>query len=366
MAMNTRNQRRLLPDDYSQLVHLRDVVADFLQPFAMLMPKLHRANEELRAGYRACQAQSPFDSNCFDVLHAALEQNLLSVRTLPAPLLDYLDDEYFDSFEQLVRLGPTLCAVGVHRDSSADIAETLRSQINLDSRITKAIGRAVTSVDDLYRQIMAKLDETVRALSKAEEIDFVFARSGDGYDIRGFGKRGHVSYLKGLGQIAMLIRRSNESVPMIDLISLVEGEHQRADSSSLQPVLDDKAKKNIAKEVSELKVDLERAKRDNDLAAVDRLTGEINTLEQHYAASTGLGGRSRELKDKTGTHRASIHGALKRAYKALRGAKPPLSKVADHFENSISSESGTFIYRPVDAQPAWSDVRPEVAICTTL
>ena len=49
--------------------------------------------------------------------------------------------------------------------------------------------------------------------------------------------------------------------------------------------------------------------------------------------------------------------ALRRTYTVLREAKPPLSKLADHFEVKISSEGPTYKYGPTPL-PSWSFDQP--------
>ncbi len=56
------------------------------------------------------------------------------------------------------------------------------------------------------------------------EAEYVFARDGDGYRIRGFGQSGHLSATRGLDQIYTLIQTPGQPVRMI---RLVEASHDR-------------------------------------------------------------------------------------------------------------------------------------------
>ena len=89
---------------------------------------------------------------------------------------------------------------------------------------------------------------------------------------------------------------------------------------------------------------------------------EIAKLQRELTAAVGLGGKSRDLNSEADKLRPRIYANLARAYKALRGAVPPMKELADHFEAAISAEGFTYVYRPVGDIPAWSvDLPPEVA-----
>jgi hypothetical protein len=182
--------------------------------------------------------------------------------------------------------------------------------------------------------------------------EWCFAPSGNGYYISGFGESGHLSGYKGLADIARLLATPSVPVPMLDL----DGADQqlRNDRRSRQPAVDVEGVQRVAEQIRELRVDLERAERQNNTVEADAARKQIEDLEASLAATKGLGGKVRDLNDPFNKLRPKIHGRLQTVYEAMRKANPPLVKLAEHFESSISSEGGTaFVYRPAGDPPHW-------------
>jgi hypothetical protein len=182
--------------------------------------------------------------------------------------------------------------------------------------------------------------------------EFVFAPSGNGYLIKGFGESGHLSGYKGLDVLAQLIRTPGKPVSMLDLVRA--DDRTRADKRSPQQVFDPAAKKKILERVRELEADLERARKDNATVEADLAEAEIEKLTGHLLQGEGLGGKHRDLNNLFDKLRPKIHGRLRTVYQAMREADPRMHKLLEHFDLSISSEGGTgFIYRPAGDPPSW-------------
>ena len=100
--------------------------------------------------------------------------------------------------------------------------------------------------------------------------------------------------------------------------------------------------------------ELQKARENDDEAAVGRIEGEKHEITTQLAADSGLGGRSREFSSPIEKGRSSAYGALGRAYEKLRQARPsPMSKLADHFKVNISCQGSAFMYNPKNV-PAWA------------
>jgi hypothetical protein len=182
--------------------------------------------------------------------------------------------------------------------------------------------------------------------------EFLFAPSGNGYLIKGFGETGHLPGYKGLDVIAQLIRSPGKPVSMLDLVRA--DDRTKVDKRSPQEVLDPEAKKAIRDRLRELEADLERARKDNATVEADLAETEIDKLAEQLLQAEGLGGKDRDLNNVFEKLRPKIHGRLNTVYKAMREAKPPMLKLAEHFGFSISAEGGTgFIYRPAGEPPPW-------------
>jgi hypothetical protein len=103
-------------------------------------------------------------------------------------------------------------------------------------------------------------------------------------------------------------------------------------------------------ELSRLREEIENA--DNDVDRADS-QAEYDRLAAELQAEIGPGGRTRDLNSLTDRIRPKIAGRLKTVYDRFRTAEPPLKKLADHFEKSISSTPSGFVYLPVDPPSDW-------------
>jgi hypothetical protein len=179
-----------------------------------------------------------------------------------------------------------------------------------------------------------------------------FAPSGNGYFVAGFGESGHLSGLKGLSDIAPLIRSPGKAVSMLDLEGV---DKLKRDRRSRQPAAGAEELQNVSKQLQELRADLERAQEENDTVEADVAQREIQRLEASLAAVSGLGGRIRDLNNLFDKLRPKIYGRLRTVYEAMRKADPPMKQLAEHFEASIACEGGSgFVYRPAGNPPPWN------------
>jgi hypothetical protein len=69
------------------------------------------------------------------------------------------------------------------------------------------------------------------------------------------------------------------------------------------------------------------------------------------ASSLGLNRRARDLNNPFDKLRPAIFNTLRTAFGTLR--KKGLSNLADHLENSISSQIDSFVYRSAGTCPPW-------------
>jgi hypothetical protein len=187
---------------------------------------------------------------------------------------------------------------------------------------------------------------------------WVFTRSGDGYFVSVPKGKGYFAGLKGFGQILQLILAPDGTVPMRLLVSDADVPLAFRDLRSRQPTIDSKGFEQIRAYRQELQVDLAKATKDNDLPAKERIQAELQKLNETVVASMGLGNTPRDLNNELDKLRPRIHASLRRAYETLRKGEPPLNDLADHFERSIFSENGCFVYRP-SSRPCWRHGLPE-------
>jgi len=183
---------------------------------------------------------------------------------------------------------------------------------------------------------------------------FVFIPHGDGFYIEGFGESGHVKKTRGFEYILKIISSTKSGMPMASLTGADKDQRLTSDSHSKQPEIDEQARNEIERRLLELSDDRKKAERENNPMEIAACDEEHKKLESQIRRATGLGGKSRDLNNPLDKLRPSIHGALNRAHKKLRDARPPMIRVAEHFESNISSASGCFVYHPAKPSPKWS------------
>jgi hypothetical protein len=196
----------------------------------------------------------------------------------------------------------------------------------------------------------------------AEEADdggpWLFMEDGDGYRISGFGESGHMSKKKGFEYIHRLVQTPNTGVPMMTLNGADEDRRIVADHRSCQPMIENEELAKLKCRLQDSRADRERAIKGNNTVEIGHCDDDIAKVSDLLKSLTGIGGRARDLNNPMDKLRSSIHAALQRAYEQLRNATPPMKKLADHLDTSISTESGEFIYRPTSCNPSWTTKSP--------
>jgi hypothetical protein len=188
--------------------------------------------------------------------------------------------------------------------------------------------------------------------SPAPVEEYYFVQWGNGFDIAGFGESGHLSGLKGLSDIAKLLRTPGKGVSMFDLDGI-----DRPSFQSEQSAMDRQAMNAAKDELRELRSDLERAKRDNDTGAAERCQKEIDNLIE-LLGNSSYRGKAKDLNSRLNKLRPKIHNRLQSVYKAMRKADPPMSKLAGHLEVSITAQGSDFIYSSAGVSIPWRFERP--------
>jgi hypothetical protein len=198
-----------------------------------------------------------------------------------------------------------------------------------------------------------------------------FVRSGSGYFVAGFGEGGFVKGLLGFKYLAELLAHPHKPVPMEQLIGLTRSERLTPDrrktlqrgkplkgysedeahrleleARTPQPAIDDVGLQQLNQRLAEIEEAMTSAGKLHDQTALDLLTQDRERILEYLRTGKQLFNKVRDLNSKIDTHRTSIHGALRRAYEELRKASPSMKKLAQHFDLTITSTGGAFIYQP--------------------
>jgi ElaB/YqjD/DUF883 family membrane-anchored ribosome-binding protein len=197
---------------------------------------------------------------------------------------------------------------------------------------------------------------------------WTFVKSGDGYYISALGVEGHFSAMHGFNHLFKLVSMPTRPIPMSTLIQTCAASTSRSlvseaemndttpegfgKGSLIEDVIDQEARDDIQRKMSELNEEIEEARRNNDFARQEKLKEEQTQLTDYLASNLRLGGRKRSASTEVDKFRSRIHSNLNRAYEKLRGANPPMEQLATHFKKAISSTGGTFCYHP-EMIPNW-------------
>jgi non-specific serine/threonine protein kinase len=165
----------------------------------------------------------------------------------------------------------------------------------------------------------------------------VFREQGDYWAISFDGAEFNLRDTKGLHYLAHLLRNPDEQVSAIDLAALESASdsakpQRTVDLGDAGEVLDAKARNEYRRRLEELREEIARTRRMNDVGAAERAEAEYEELTEHLSAAAGLGGRIR----RTGSHRERARVAVTRSIRSsiesIRLSSPSMSR---HLTSSI-------------------------------
>jgi hypothetical protein len=226
------------------------------------------------------------------------------------------------------------------------------------------------------RQIaeMAKSDlRPTDAAITAEEprAQNVFRKEGDVWRVSFHGKTTSIKHVKGMSYIAHLLEKPGKEIPASELVKIVEKTTGERPATSVGPqefgdseaapargkstspgdadaIIDEQYQRECREKWDELKMDLDRAKRDGDYAAEERTQSEIDKLTDVLDSTIGLRGKSRSFRDDFQRAKDSVRKSIDRAMNRINGEHADLWR---HLENTISVGS-TCSYKP-DRKMDW-------------
>lgn len=154
------------------------------------------------------------------------------------------------------------------------------------------------------------------------------SRAGSVWTVSFFKERGTLPHVKGLADLAVLVRRPGQEVPALHLFGGIE-----LASGSSDDLIDGQALAAYRARLIELEAEIDQADRDFDLAALDRLGEEREVLFAEVRRSTGLGGRVRTVaNDPAERARKAVSARIRDAIRRIDEVAPQL---AAHLDRSV-------------------------------
>jgi predicted ATPase len=160
-------------------------------------------------------------------------------------------------------------------------------------------------------------------------------REGDVWAVTYGGRTVRVRDLKGVGDLAVLLRRGGEEVHCLELMGAT-------DVGDAGPALDDQARRAYQARVLELQREVDEAQEANDPARAERSELELDALVSELSRAFGLGGRSRGAGSSVERARTAVTFRIRAAIKRIAEQHEPLGT---HLSHSV--RTGTWCaYRP--------------------
>lgn len=157
---------------------------------------------------------------------------------------------------------------------------------------------------------------------------------------------------KGLRHLALLMRHPNRSFHVLDLLSPDVNDRARW-SGDLGPVLDERARSEYRRRLSELQEERAEAQRCHDLGRAERLEAEIELVRTQLVTAMGFNGRAARTGSYAERARLVVTKRINAAVKRIAAAHP---RLGHHLASSV--RTGTVcVYRQSPGDRAtWSEL----------
>jgi uncharacterized membrane protein YccC len=144
---------------------------------------------------------------------------------------------------------------------------------------------------------------------------------------------------KGLADLATLLANPGAEIAAA---TLMHGAEPVAAPVGSDDMLDDRARNEFRARVQAIEEDLEEARSFNDLGRIERLEQERDAILAELRVATGLGGRSRKLKDPSERARKAVSARIRESIQRIAEAHPT---AGEHFADTV--RTGAFCcYEP--------------------
>jgi hypothetical protein len=148
-----------------------------------------------------------------------------------------------------------------------------------------------------------------------------------------------LKHSKGLVDLATLLANPGTEIAAA---TLMHGAEPAAAPVGSDDMLDDRARSEFRARVQAIEEDSQEARSFNDLGRIERLEQERDAILAELRVATGLGGRSRKLKDPSERARKAVSARIRESIQRVAEAHPA---AGEHFADSV--RTGTFCcYEP--------------------
>jgi tetratricopeptide (TPR) repeat protein len=168
-------------------------------------------------------------------------------------------------------------------------------------------------------------------------------REGDTWVVTFRGRTSRLRHVKGLLDLAALLREPGREVLALDLMGGFDV------GSAPGPVLDERARREYRARVGELQSEIEEAQQANDWARAERAEAELDAFVEQLASAFGLGGRQRAAGSAAERARAAVTHRVRAAIRRIGEGDPEAGR---HLRNAV--KTGTWCAYQPDIDVSWT------------
>ncbi len=180
---------------------------------------------------------------------------------------------------------------------------------------------------------------------------YEFRKTGDYWTVRFNGEFTTIKDAIGPSYVAQLLARPHRKIFAPDLLEAVTGQVGIGKVGSAGEQTDNQTLDEVKKKYLNIQAELEKAERNNDLAAQERLQRELDSLTDYLKTVKGFNGRTRKASDDADKIRRAMTQAIGRVLDSL-GAEGKLPAAAQHLRNAI--KTGLFMSYEPEEELHWS------------
>ena len=214
------------------------------------------------------------------------------------------------------------------------------------AEFARRFGRDLETVE---RALAAGREELERIKTPVSDNPYVYRDCGAYYKVRFEDESGLIeAKLSGARYIHELLHHPNETYQAVDLRGSVNADDElSSDRRQLMQALQE-----CNKRLQSIKGEMDKAEKNDDLAAVSRLQKEKKDIESEIRRLTGKGGRLRTPSNPREAARVAVSQSIKLVRDKCK-TKYRLPRFAQHLEDKIDPSGTTYTYRPADPPPDW-------------
>jgi len=178
-------------------------------------------------------------------------------------------------------------------------------------------------------------EATLHAIGR-QHSDATFRQEGDFWTLAFGGLAVQLTHQKGFSDLARMLERPGAEIHCLELAD------RPAETGGRDPVMDDRARREIQARARELQREIDDADAAHDAGRAERAREELDRIVETLSGAFGLGGRSRALGSMAERARSAVTWRIRSAIKKISKAHPRLGR---HLDNAV--RTGTFcVYEP--------------------